>query len=138
MGRVRKAKERAAAREWIQRLDIRPPDPDRPYALLSGGNQQKVVMAKWLGLEPRVVFMEDPTSGVDIGARTAIYELIRKYTKMGTSFVICSSDTEDLVSVCDRVLAFVDGKIVGELEGSAISESEVLRAISASAEPQSA
>lgn len=131
-GRIDKSRERAAAREWIERLDIRPPDPDRLYGLLSGGNQQKVLMAKWFGLEPRVVFMEDPTSGVDIGARSAIYDLVRRYAQTGTGFVICSSDIEDLVSVCDRVLALVDGLIVEELRGAAISESEVLRAISAS------
>lgn len=133
-GRVDRPRERAAAREWIQRLDIRPPDPDWLYGLLSGGNQQKVLMAKWFGLDPRVVFMEDPTSGVDIGARTAIYDLIRRYAQSGTGFVICSSDTEDLVSVCDRVLALVDGQVVEELHGSAISEGEVLRAISGSAQ----
>jgi len=133
-GRVDRSRERAAAREWIQRLDIRPPDPYRLYGLLSGGNQQKVLMAKWFGLDPRVVFMEDPTSGVDIGARNAIYDLIRKYAQAGTGFVICSSDTEDLVSVCDRVLALVDGRVVEELHGSAISEGEVLRAISGSAQ----
>ena len=131
-GRIDKSRERAAARKWIERLDIRPPDPDRLYGLLSGGNQQKVLMAKWFGLEPRVVFMEDPTSGVDIGARSAIYDLVRRYAQTGTGFVICSSDIEDLVSVCDRVLALVDGLIVEELRGAAISESEVLRAISVS------
>jgi ribose transport system ATP-binding protein len=133
-GRIDRSRERAAAREWIQRLDIRPPDPDRLYGLLSGGNQQKVLMAKWFGLDPRVVFMEDPTSGVDIGARNAIYDLIRKYAQTGTGFVICSSDTEDLVSVCDRVLALVNGQVVEELHGSTISEGEVLRAISGSAQ----
>jgi ribose transport system ATP-binding protein len=133
MGRVDRSRERAAAREWIKRLDIRPPDPDRLYGLLSGGNQQKVLMAKWFGLDPRVVFMEDPTSGVDIGARNAIYDLIRRYAQTGTGFVICSSDTEDLVSVCDRVLALVDGQVAEELHGSAISEGAVVRAISGSA-----
>jgi ribose transport system ATP-binding protein len=136
-GRIDHSRERAAAREWIERLDIRPPDPDRLYGLLSGGNQQKVLMAKWFGLDPRVVFMEDPTSGVDIGARNAIYDLIRRYAGSGTGFVICSSDTEDLVSACDRVLALADGRIVEELHGSAISEGEVLRAISGSAQAMS-
>lgn len=137
VGRVDRSRERAAAREWIERLDIRPPDPDRLYGLLSGGNQQKVLMAKWFGLDPRVVFMEDPTSGVDIGARNAIYELIRRYAHAGTGFVICSADTEDLVSVCDRVLALVDGRIVEELHASSISEGELLRAISGSAQAMS-
>lgn len=133
MGRVERRRERRAVLEWIERLDIRPPDPNRQYGLLSGGNQQKVLLAKWFGIEPRVVFMDDPTSGVDIGARYAIYDLIRAHARTGAGFVICSSDIEDLVAVCDRVLALVGGGIAEELEGAAISESELLRAISGSA-----
>jgi ribose transport system ATP-binding protein len=131
MGRIERRRERQAVLDWIKRLDIRPADPDRPYGLLSGGNQQKVLLAKWFGLEPRVVFMDDPTSGVDIGARYAIYELIRAHASTGAGFVVCSSDIEDLVGVCDRVLALIDGRIVEALEGQMITESEVLRAISA-------
>ncbi len=134
LGRVQRRRERQAALRWIERLDIRPADPDRPYGLLSGGNQQKVLLAKWFGIEPRVVFMDDPTSGVDIGARYAIYELIRAHAGTGAGFVICSSDIEDLVGVCDRVLALVDGRVVEELEGHAITEGEVLRAISAASD----
>jgi ribose transport system ATP-binding protein len=134
-GRVDRRRERAAVREWIQRLDIRPPDPDRVYGLLSGGNQQKVLLAKWFGIDPRVVFMDDPTSGVDIGARYAIYDLIREHARGGAGFVICSSDIEDLVSACDRVIALVDGHLAEELHGTAITESELLRAISGSAQP---
>jgi len=133
MGRVERRRERRAVLDWIERLDIRPADPDRLYGLLSGGNQQKVLLAKWFGIEPRVVFMDDPTSGVDIGARYAIYELIRSHAQTGAGFVICSSDIEDLVAICDRVLALVDGQVVEQLEGSGITESEVLRAISGSA-----
>jgi ribose transport system ATP-binding protein len=135
VGRIQRKREREAVAEWIQKLDIRPPDPDRAYSMLSGGNQQKVLLAKWFGMDPRVVFMEDPTSGVDIGARYAIYDLIRAQAATGAGFVVCSSDMEDLVGVCDRVLALVNGAIVEELRGSDISESNLLRAISASADP---
>lgn len=133
LGRIKHAQERATVREWIERLDIRPPEPDRQYALLSGGNQQKVLLAKWLGMGPTVVFMEDPTSGVDIGARYAIYDLVRRYAETGIPFVVCSSDIEDFVGLCDRVIVLVEGRVAGELRGAAITEAELLRSISASA-----
>jgi ribose transport system ATP-binding protein len=130
--RVSKKREREAVMEWIERLDVRPPDPDKLYGLLSGGNQQKVLLAKWFGIDPRVVFMDDPTSGVDIGARHAIYDVVRDYAKTGAGFVICSSDMEDFVGVCDRVIALVEGLVVEELYGEAVNERELLRAISGS------
>lgn len=129
-GRVSKRRERAAVMEWIKRLDVRPADPDRLYGLLSGGNQQKVLLAKWFGIAPRVVFMDDPTSGVDIGARHAIYDVVRAHADTGAGFVICSSDMEDFVGVCDRVIALVEGRIAEELYGEAVNERELLRAIS--------
>jgi ribose transport system ATP-binding protein len=129
-GRLSKRRERAAVIEWIERLDVRPADPDKPYGLLSGGNQQKVLLAKWFGIDPRVVFMDDPTSGVDIGARHAIYDVVREHAKSGTGFVVCSSDMEDFVGVCDRVIALVEGRVVEELYGEAVNERELLRAIS--------
>jgi ribose transport system ATP-binding protein len=131
-GRVRKRRERAAVHEWIERLDVRPADPDRLYGMLSGGNQQKVLLAKWFGIDPRVVFMDDPTSGVDIGARHAIYDVVREHAKTGTGFVVCSSDMEDFVGVCDRVIVLVEGGVAEELYGEAVNERELLRAISGS------
>ncbi len=128
-GRIQRRREREAVMEWIRRLDVRPPDPDRLYGLLSGGNQQKVLLAKWFGIEPRVVFMDDPTSGVDIGARHAIYDVIREHAKTGAGFVVCSSDIEDFVGVCDRVIALVDGRVGDELSGARINERELLSAI---------
>ncbi len=128
-GRIQHRREREAVMEWIRRLDVRPPDPDRLYGLLSGGNQQKVLLAKWFGIEPRVVFMDDPTSGVDIGARHAIYDVIRAHAKTGAGFVVCSSDIEDFVGVCDRVIALVDGRVGDELRGERIREHELLSAI---------
>ncbi len=135
-GRIQRRREREAVMEWIRRLDVRPPDPDRLYGLLSGGNQQKVLLAKWFGIEPRVLFMDDPTSGVDIGARHAIYDVIRDHAKTGAGFVLCSSDIEDFVGVCDRVIALVEGRIVDELGVERIREQELLSAIFADAPAQ--
>jgi len=121
--------ERRHTRHWIDALDIRPRDPDRTYSFLSGGNQQKVIFGKWLGFTPKVMVIEDPTSGVDVGARQAIYELIREQAGQGVSFIVCSSDSDDLLAVCDRILVLDNGKIVEELIGEEIQDSRLLTAM---------
>ncbi|ADB50767.1 sugar ABC transporter ATP-binding protein [Conexibacter woesei] len=132
-GRVQGAQEREAVEGWIERLDIRPNDADRLYSNLSGGNKQKVILAKWLNTRPNVFVMDDPTSGVDIGARHGIYGLVRQQAAAGAGFVVCSSDLEDFVGVCDRVLALAGGRVVAELSGAEITESRLLQAIVRSA-----
>lgn len=128
-GWVNTTDERSAVRSAIQSVDLRPPDPDRAYELLSGGNKQKTILAKWLNTSPKLLVLDDPTSGVDIGARHAIYDLVRERTEQGVSVVICSSDVEDLVGVCDRVVALVAGKVTGSLSGDEITEEALLDAI---------
>jgi ribose transport system ATP-binding protein len=128
-GRVKTADERTAVRAAIKSVDLRPPDPDRAYELLSGGNKQKTILAKWLNTSPKLMVLDDPTSGVDIGARHAIYDLVRERTAQGVSVVICSSDIEDLVGVCDRVVTLVAGRVTGSLTGDQITEEALLDAI---------
>ena len=112
-------------------------DPERIYALLSGGNQQKVVFAKWLCFSPKVMVIEDPTSGVDVGVRQAIYDLVRHQASAGVSFVVCSSDPDDLLAVCDRILVLNEGRIVDQLVGSDIEESRLLMAMVGASKMQS-
>jgi ribose transport system ATP-binding protein len=126
---VSKHKELKDVRKWIDLIDIRPRDPERAYALLSGGNQQKVIFAKWLNTEPRLMVLDDPTSGVDIGARQVIYELVRKNGNSGTSFIVCSSDTDDLVALCDRILILRDGVVSAELQGKMITDVAITSAM---------
>ena len=133
-GRVRGGRERSAVDGWMRSLDIRPDDPDRLYSYLSGGNKQKVILAKWLNTGPDVFVMDDPTSGVDIGARHGIYGLVREQAAKGAAFVVCSSDLEDFVGVCDRVLALVGGRVAEELTGAEITENRLLQAIVRSAD----
>jgi len=128
-GFVRRRAELRDANRWIASLDIRPRDPERAYALLSGGNQQKVAFGKWLNLDPLVLVAEDPTSGVDVGARGAIYDLIRAQAATGMSFVVASSDTEDLLALCDRILVLRDGELVDELGPDRMDEMHLLTAI---------
>ncbi len=124
--RIARRLENAVANRWIEALDLRPPDPERAFRLLSGGNQQKAILAKWFNIGPRVVILDDPTAGIDVGARQTIYGVIRDRAASGTSFVVCSSDQEDLVELCDRVLVLRDGTIECELSAGEITLDSLL------------
>lgn len=131
---VRRAAERAQAMTWIANLDISPRQPDIAYTFLSGGNQQKTVMSKWLAIQPRMLLLDDPTTGVDIGARTRIYGLIADQASSGLSIVVASSDLEDLIAMCDRVIVLRHGKVSAEVSGSALTEERLLRELSGGSE----
>lgn len=123
-----RGRELEIANRWIEQLDIRPTDPLRRFTNLSGGNQQKVILAKWFNTDPRVIVLDDPTSGVDVGARQAIYGLIRDRAASGTAFIVSSSDHEDLLSLCDRVLVMREGVVAAEVIGSDINADNLLLA----------
>jgi ABC-type sugar transport system ATPase subunit len=89
---------------------------------LSGGNQQKALLARWVLAEPRVAIFDEPTRGVDIGAKESIYEIIESLTAEGLATVVISSELEELVRLCDRVYAVYEGRIVGELAGADITQ----------------
>lgn len=128
------ARERTRVARWIEALEIRPAQPRRDYATLSGGNRQKVIFAKWLNIEPRLLVLDDPTSGVDVGARRAMYVQIREVTAGGIPVIVASSDLEDLIRLCDRVLVLVGGRVAAELSGDAITEHRITIEMSASAD----
>ena len=119
--------ESKSTQPWLERFDVRPADPERPLGLLSGGNQQKVVLARWLRCGSRILVLEDPTRGVDIGAKAGIYRIMAEAASTGTSFIVVSSDAEELAAVCDRVLVLRDGKIASELHGPALTEDAIVR-----------
>jgi ABC-type sugar transport system ATPase subunit len=96
-----------------------------PYdivARLSGGNQQKVVFAKWLATEPRIVVLDDPTRGVDVGVRAEMHRIVGELAAGGAAVLIASTDLAELTEVCDRVLVFVRGRVVGEVHGERLTE----------------
>jgi ribose transport system ATP-binding protein len=130
-GRVRPRDERRFVRGWISDLDLAPPDPEHGYETLSGGNQQKVVLAKWLGVDPKVLVLDEPTNGVDIGAREKIYRTIRDQAAAGLTFVVCSSDPGELAEIADRVLVLSRGRIDREIVGEEITEVEIVHALHA-------
>ncbi|MGI6851471.1 sugar ABC transporter ATP-binding protein [Mesorhizobium sp. 1B3] len=115
--------------EMVRLLAIRTADIDVPVATLSGGNQQKVVVAKWLMRNPRIILLNDPTRGIDVGTKQEMYQLLRKLADSGAAILFYSTDYDELIGCCDRVLVLYDGAIASELAGSAITE----RALVASA-----
>jgi ribose transport system ATP-binding protein len=120
-------KERRQAREQLQALHTVPDDPDRPVRLFSGGNQQKVVLARWLLHECRVLLLDEPTRGVDISTKAEIYRIVNELANAGFGVLVVSSELEELVHLCTRILVMREGEIVAEVEGEAATERELLR-----------
>lgn len=118
--------ERTAAAENTEALDLRPAGVTRPVGTLSGGNQQKVVLARWLLRGCRVLLLDEPSRGVDVGARTEIYALIRELSGQGIAVVIVSSEIEEVIGLSDRVLVISDGRVVAESAAAEIDEHRVL------------
>jgi ribose transport system ATP-binding protein len=118
--------ERAAAEDLTRSLDVRPPGVDRPVRTLSGGNQQKVVLARWLLRDCRVLLLDEPTRGVDVGARSEIYALIRSLADRGVAVVVVSSEMEEVLGLADRVLVVREGVVVHEGPADQIDEHRVL------------
>jgi len=116
------------AREAVQSLAIKTASIHAPVARLSGGNQQKVVIGRWLKRQPRILILDEPTRGVDIGARAEIHRLIRKLAADGMAVLVISSEPDELPDLCDRVLIMADGRIVRELAGDEISRAAIVAA----------
>jgi ABC-type sugar transport system ATPase subunit len=121
-------KEEQEARHWIERVDIRPRAPNAEIDHLSGGNQQKALIARWLRTQPKVLLLDQPTRGVDIGAKALIYRLIVAAAAGGTAVLIASEDAEELAAICDRVLVMTDGYISAEVTGADLSEEALVDA----------
>jgi ABC-type sugar transport system ATPase subunit len=117
-----------AARHAITRLRVRAPGPHTPVRSLSGGNQQKVLFAKWLGTKPRVFIMDEPTIGIDVGSKAEIRELIRTIAADGVGVVLITAEIDELTTLCDRVLIMFRGRFVAELENAAIERGAILHA----------
>jgi ribose transport system ATP-binding protein len=118
-------RERREASGWIERLQVHPPDEDKPILEFSGGNQQKVVLGRLLRLQPEVLVVDEPTQGVDIGARLLIHDMIRELVSEQGCALVCSSDADELVRVSHRVLVIARGEISCELVGDQVTEQRI-------------
>jgi ABC-type sugar transport system ATPase subunit len=127
LGFIDGRRERAIARQYIAALKLKTPDENTRVGTLSGGNQQKVSIAKWLATRSDVIIFDEPTHGIDVGAKADIYQLLRELSDEGKAIVLVSSELPEVLNVCDRILVFRDGKIVHEFETTrGLSEQDVV------------
>lgn len=117
------------ARDWIEQLSIRPGVPELPVRFMSGGNQQKVILARWLGTDARLFILDEPTLGVDIGARSDIYQRTRQLAEQGRSVLVSSSDATELLGLCDRILVMWRGTLVANLPTQGLTLDALLATI---------
>ena len=127
LGLIDESDEDRRSAAIVGQFRVRCAGTDQKLRELSGGNQQKVVFGKWMGLSPRVAILDEPTRGVDVGAKDEIYELVERLAAEGMAFLVISSETEELVRLCDRVLSIYEGRVVAELGGDGISLERVTR-----------
>ncbi len=117
---------RSAQQAW-QRLDVRAPSIETPVAWLSGGNQQKVVLARWLAREGGVLLVDEPTRGVDVGAKAAIHQRLDELASRGTAVLMVSSDLPELLELSSRIVIMRSGQVVGEVSRAEADEPSVMR-----------
>lgn len=121
--------EARCAEGMIERMRIKANHLEQQVNSLSGGNQQKIVVAKWLLTEPEIVFLDEPTRGIDVGAKFEIYQLIQNIAKAGKAVVMVSSELPELLGICDRILVLKEGRIVGEMSAEEASQEKIMSAI---------
>lgn len=126
-GMVSRAKESSRAKEMCQKLNVKAPSPETKAANLSGGNQQKVVLAKWLSLDPKLLIFDEPTRGIDVGAKAEIYQLMRDLAASGVAIMMISSDMEEILGESDRIAVMHEGSIKGILNRDDVSEEAIMK-----------
>ena len=130
LGWMREGEERRQVQEQVDALQIKASSMEDLVSHLSGGNQQKVMLARWLITKPKVLIIDEPTKGIDIGARMSIYQIIHQLTQAGIGILMLTSDMVELIGLSDRTLVFYEGRIVKELSRAEITEERVMKAAS--------
>ncbi|CAM3178126.1 multiple monosaccharide ABC transporter ATP-binding protein [Paracoccus aminovorans] len=128
-GVVDRQREGAVARDYRKRINIRSPSVEQKTVNLSGGNQQKVVLAKWLFSEPEILILDEPTRGIDVGAKYEIYTIIRDLAASGKSIIVISSEMPELLGITDRILVMNEGRLVGELRTAEATQEKIMSII---------
>jgi ribose transport system ATP-binding protein len=124
---LRRGRERRDTQELLQKYQVQAPSPFAEMRTLSGGNQQKLVLARWLRTDPRLLLLDEPTQGVDVGARAQIYDLVHRAVSEGAAALLASSDFEELSRLCDRVLVLQRGTVIAEAEADALNPDRLAR-----------
>jgi ribose transport system ATP-binding protein len=128
LGLLRPRQERRFVAGFLNRFAVKTPSIDEPIRNLSGGNQQKVVLSKWLATEPLVLLLDEPTRGIDLGAKREIYALIDELARGGLGVVVVSSELPEILAIADRILVLAEGRVTAEFQRGTATEEEVLRA----------
>jgi ABC-type sugar transport system ATPase subunit len=128
-GLVNLGESRKQAETLVRDLAIRAPSPESKVRTLSGGNQQKVVLARWLAREPKILLLDEPTRGIDVGSKAEIYQLLDRLAARGVALLISSSELPELLTLCDRIYAMYRGELVAEFDQAAATEEAIARAI---------
>jgi ABC-type sugar transport system ATPase subunit len=127
-GLVSSSRERALAKKGVEPLRVKSAGLEAPITSLSGGNQQKGVIARWLLTKPKVLLLDDPTRGIDVGAKAELYRLIDELCREGLGLVVTSSELPELLTLCDRILVFCEGRLTGDFSRSEASEQRIIQA----------
>ena len=120
--------ERATSEELVRDLQIRAASIEQPVAALSGGNRQKVVLGKWLATGPRVLILDEPTHGIDVGTKAQVHGIIRRLAEEGLAILLISSDLPEILRMSDRILVMADGRLTAELPAAAATQEAVIAA----------
>jgi rhamnose transport system ATP-binding protein len=126
-GFLRLAEEFKLARDYTARLDLRAASLDQTVGSLSGGNQQKVVIAKWLATQPKVIILDEPTKGIDIGSKAAVHEFMAELAAQGLAVIMVSSEIPEVLGMSDRVIVMREGRIVAEVTGDRMTPETLVR-----------
>ena len=122
-----KKKEASDVNDYISKIRIKTPSPNQYIKNLSGGNQQKVILAKWLLTKPEVLIIDEPTRGIDVGAKKEIYELLNELKESGKAIIMISSDMPEVLGISDRILVMSEGKITGELSRDEATQEKIMK-----------
>jgi ribose transport system ATP-binding protein len=123
---LRRGTERRVAQDWIDELDVRVASLEQLVLNLSGGNQQKIVIAKWLFRNASVLMLDEPTRGIDVGAKAEIHDLLRRLASQGKAILVVSSEIPELVALCDRILVLWRGRLAGEVRRDDFDNEQIL------------
>jgi ribose transport system ATP-binding protein len=125
-GLLKRGSERTASERLVRELRVKTPTIDQAVRTFSGGNQQKIVIAKWLFRGPKALIFDEPTRGIDVGAKAEIYELLWQLAAEGKGILVVSSDLPELMSICHRILVFSKGRIAGEVSRAEFDQNRIL------------
>lgn len=125
-GSYNKKTEKSIVDEYVEKMSVKLASPEQKIVRLSGGNQQKVIIGRWLATDPKILILDEPTRGVDVGAKMEIYDIIDNLAKEGVSIIVVSSELPEVLGICDRIVVMGEGKIRGILDREEANQEKIM------------